>query len=584
MTTKTRDQRDQTKTLQNDAVYKVKALQRMRAVLIVEGISDPVDRYLSPAEFARCDVDPRYQRGRTDMVNTLVHVLKSGGKIYAPVVLCERPGDDRLYIVDGHQRFLAHDICAEPMPVKIHQSTGWQAEALLFQALNYHRGLTSDLVVKSHRGPGAELLREAASDENHWLYNRIHFGDPGRRPYPAFALMRGLMSVTRDVLPTGKVQDICARVDHAITTDPMAVVRCRAFLRLVPRVFPYSNGVRPRPLAIIGLARVAERRWRGRRTGEPINLLPAEQISDRINACDARGPRGLNHNGGPMDTPGTRTGDTPVYWADVDAKWARMRLGMNKPDDSVKEYVKRHVVGQRPVSMATVKRYASDHAAKQWLCTGQPIVIDSHGDVIDGQHRLLAVILADVCVRYLVVEGIDPSARMAIDTGLTRTLYHASTITNRNHSRRVLQMTKLLLHRRLNRGPSNAECFDFIAAHRQSLEWVDTRASKDSRLASVAVLAILMRALYRPLSREKLEQFMRVLDSGITEADHDVTVIALRNKLLDTRRMARSECHCKTAYAVDAYMVGNKVSRLFELDPEKHFPLPEEKDDQAAAA
>jgi hypothetical protein len=207
---------DLRRSLLNEKVLVAQGKTRMRTTLIVEGISDPTSHMIEPAEFTRLEIDARYQRGRTNEVNDLIHVLKNGGKVYDPVTLCRRKGGETLYIVDGHQRFWAHHDCGLPMPAIIYESTGWEAEALLFQAMNMRRGLTPDIIVKSHQGPGAALLRKVAAEES----------------------------------------------------------------QLIPRVF--APGVSPRGLAIIALARVAEQRWRGKKTADPINLLPPPAVTTRI--------------------------------------------------------------------------------------------------------------------------------------------------------------------------------------------------------------------------------------------------------------------------------------------------------------
>lgn len=46
----------------------------------------------------------------------------------------------------------------------------------------------------------------------------------------------------------------------------------------------------------------------------------------------------------------------------------------------------------------------------------------SDGELYDGQHRLLAVVQADVTVPMLVVCGLEPNARVTIDQGRTRSV------------------------------------------------------------------------------------------------------------------------------------------------------------------
>ncbi|HYE76800.1 MAG TPA: hypothetical protein VEI97_02330 [bacterium] len=68
---------------------------------------------------------------------------------------------------------------------------------------------------------------------------------------------------------------------------------------------------------------------------------------------------------------------------------------------------------------ATIDRYARDMRAGKWAITNV-IVIDDKGRVIDGQHRLEAVILAGVPVKMLVLRGVPTEAYTTIDQGMVR--------------------------------------------------------------------------------------------------------------------------------------------------------------------
>lgn len=67
---------------------------------------------------------------------------------------------------------------------------------------------------------------------------------------------------------------------------------------------------------------------------------------------------------------------------------------------------------------------ASSHAAAmaegRWKTTHQGIAIDKTGTLLDGQHRLEAVVEAGVPVEMVVSFGWDPSAFDVLDTGSTR--------------------------------------------------------------------------------------------------------------------------------------------------------------------
>lgn len=74
----------------------------------------------------------------------------------------------------------------------------------------------------------------------------------------------------------------------------------------------------------------------------------------------------------------------------------------------------------RPLGSLTVNRLADQMKNGGWNFDASPIRIDDQGDLIDGQHRLWAVIQSDTTQEFLVVRGLDDSVMSTIDTGKSR--------------------------------------------------------------------------------------------------------------------------------------------------------------------
>lgn len=80
---------------------------------------------------------------------------------------------------------------------------------------------------------------------------------------------------------------------------------------------------------------------------------------------------------------------------------------------------------QRKLRDATVKAYAEDMAAGRWKENGETIKFDSEGRLIDGQHRLSAVVKANTPIQFFVVKGLDNSVMDTIDYGMKRSIENA---------------------------------------------------------------------------------------------------------------------------------------------------------------
>lgn len=75
----------------------------------------------------------------------------------------------------------------------------------------------------------------------------------------------------------------------------------------------------------------------------------------------------------------------------------------------------------RPLNAITVARYAQDATAGLFRSTAQAIVIDWNGDLLDGQHRLWAIVESGVAVELYIATGEDPDTFPAYDRGRRRT-------------------------------------------------------------------------------------------------------------------------------------------------------------------
>lgn len=87
----------------------------------------------------------------------------------------------------------------------------------------------------------------------------------------------------------------------------------------------------------------------------------------------------------------------------------------------------------RPLNQNYAQLYAKDMKAGNWKLNGEPIIFDDNGNLIDGQHRLMAVVIAGVPVDMLVVYGVGSDSFETIDSGKKRTAADAfslSGITN----------------------------------------------------------------------------------------------------------------------------------------------------------
>lgn len=78
--------------------------------------------------------------------------------------------------------------------------------------------------------------------------------------------------------------------------------------------------------------------------------------------------------------------------------------------------------GQNRPIKRKVSHYAREMAEGRWILNGSTIVLNEQGEVLDGQHRLLACIEAGISFQTVVVYDVPRSAFVTIDAGMPRSL------------------------------------------------------------------------------------------------------------------------------------------------------------------
>lgn len=78
--------------------------------------------------------------------------------------------------------------------------------------------------------------------------------------------------------------------------------------------------------------------------------------------------------------------------------------------------------GNRNISKPVVKSYALTMKSGGWMLNGEPIVFDQDGHLINGHHRLYAIIEAGVPIESFVTRGVSDKAYVTFDCGRHRTI------------------------------------------------------------------------------------------------------------------------------------------------------------------
>ncbi len=137
--------------------------------------------------------------------------------------------------------------------------------------------------------------------------------------------------------------------------------------------------------------------------------------------------------------------------------------------EMAKEWLDNQNGHNRALNPATVQRYVSDMTHGRWVSTGNPIIFNSEGILLDGQHRLSAQVETGLTVRWLVVTGVDTVAQDCMDIGKQRAVSDQLHINGFDSGQTIAAVARLELIYRGGGSPTKPQILRFAEDHYTSL-------------------------------------------------------------------------------------------------------------------
>jgi hypothetical protein len=203
--------------------------------------------------------------------------------------------------------------------------------------------------------------------------------------------------------------------------------------------------------------------------------------------------------------------------------------------------------GNRNVRRPHVHMLAQAIKRGEWKFNGQPIIISVDNRIMDGQHRNLACIEANMPIDTIVFYGADASAMDTIDMGVARNVrdvlhFHGYKSTNdlAAFGSRCLAYRKAGLAAASDRvhdarKVTPGELLEWAEANSDTSEYYLTRANRVGRLLGVPIsLVALLMVVTDEIDSNDSEFFWSQLLTGLVEGEwHPIRV--LREYLLAIR-------------------------------------------------
>ncbi len=192
----------------------------------------------------------------------------------------------------------------------------------------------------------------------------------------------------------------------------------------------------------------------------------------------------------------------------------------------------------RRLNASHVARLAEDIRRGDWRQTFDPIRFNKKGELVDGQHRLSAIVTSGKTVALYVVRNLDARAMAVIDTGRARSVADAMQINGVANARKLAAAAKVLYYYDLGKlassGPavSYAQLQRTIKAHPFLVDAVD-QVVQNSVIQPHAQLAMVYCLAHEKHAKKAAEWIESVQEGENIGRGHPA--FELRKRLLSMR-------------------------------------------------
>lgn len=251
--------------------------------------------------------------------------------------------------------------------------------------------------------------------------------------------------------------------------------------------------------------------------------------------------------------------------------------------DLALEWLEKTNTNNRKLSQKHVDRLARDMAEGKWVLTHAGIAFGPDDTLLDGQHRLWAIVECGVAVEMFVWRGVELEAMMTIDCGKTRSMADILNIAGANGE---INNHHLATLRAMLAGYGNppilspSETSEALRKYQDAIEFAIKHLPTVTSARGVntaTTRAVVTRAFYS-VDHTMLASFCRKLTTGVVTSDEECIVVLLRQHLQENRGSSfkqRVQRYGKVQRVLAVWLKGQNPSRIYPASKEM-FPLPEE--------
>jgi hypothetical protein len=229
--------------------------------------------------------------------------------------------------------------------------------------------------------------------------------------------------------------------------------------------------------------------------------------------------------------------------------------------------------GNRAIRQSNVDRFVALIRNGKFRTTHQGLAFHEAGHLVDGQHRLWAIIEAQKAVEMWVARGLTDEDVLAIDCGTTRDMKDIASYAGIKLDPMVWTVAKILaLGITMYKPAVPFEVVrDWYEFYKDGIDYavaVRSRCQPVRKKFTAPLTAAIARAYYGTENEKLLSRMFEVVQSGQKQADADNAAVVLRDAWLTGRLGNETEAYFKMCAAIRAFMDRRAIRTLQRAESE----------------
>jgi hypothetical protein len=223
----------------------------------------------------------------------------------------------------------------------------------------------------------------------------------------------------------------------------------------------------------------------------------------------------------------------------------------------------------RKLRQNVVERYTRDMKSNNWHSTGDPIRFDKSGNLLDGQHRLAAIIESKKPLTAIVIRNVDSESVHHIDTGAKRSFADALMLRGYKDVNQLAATIRWILQYEQGeilsrKSPTIAEMLNFLDNNPEVLRSAEFVRRKVPYFGLRTVLAGIHYFSNKNMPGEAEAFFITLRDGEDIKKNHPVHTLRtwLLRGMMTSKRPIPVVTQAVVIKAWNAYIEGREVGKL----------------------